>query len=252
MLIDFFSKSMAVILMAVVSVVGLIIRAAVSGRCNRLIRQSKDLVLAGDKSLKQLRVRFESAYRLNKGSVSAKSMADSFLGSCTLLGFPLKSLEHIHGGLFIFCLIVGTGGFGYLFNHGFSVRESSAVFFTGLVIALFDLFIGMLFGIHNTSDVSVSLTDYLENSLSARLAMENEQKEKNPQRQGMRDDLFMKKEETETGLELYKDQPVTVSDAVYREPDKSPAERCHRMSERDEQIIADVLKEYLGRKSLTK
>lgn len=250
MLIEFFSKSMAVYLMYFVTFLSLFIKAMAGRRCAKLMHQSGDLVLAGDKSLKQLRVRYESAYRINKGNVKADSMVNSFMRGYHFLGLPLRSFERAHYMAALFCTLMAVAGFGVMFTHDCTLVDCSRIFFWGAGLALTNILVGMALSVHNSEGVRLSLTDYLDNTLAARIGMENEQREKQSVRSGMRDDIFMKKEESETGLELYKDPAAGIAATIEKEPEPrmSGEKRGRRLSERDEQIIADVLKEYLGGK----
>lgn len=252
MLIDFFSKGMVIYLMLFVSVVGIVGRALAGRRCRRLLHQAEDLVLAKDRSLKQLRVRFESAYRLNHGNVQAGTLVHSQLSKYHMLGMSIGRLEYADRAAALLCLLLAVSGFGVLFTHGQSIYTCAGVFFWGVGLAVADVLLGMVAGFHSVESVCESLTDYLDHSLAARLSMEQAQRSTSPAHSSMRDDLFMKKEEPqeETGLELYQDPAAQIAATVEKEPPRSGVREAagRRLSERDEQLIADVLKEYLGGK----
>ncbi len=251
MLIEFFSKSMAVYLMVLVSILGVLGRAMAGRRCRKLSHQAKDLVLAKDRDLKQLRVRFESAYRLNHGKVQAETLVHSQMSQYRMLGVSMGRLEYGDRAAALLCLALGFSGFGVLFTAGQSMETCVRILFWSLGLASASLLLGMILGYHSIEAVCDHLTDYLEHSLAARLSMEQEQRSTSSVRAGMRDDLFMKKEEPEeTGLELYQEPAAQIAATIEKEP-RPRVERetsGRRLSDRDEQIIADVLKEYLGGK----
>lgn len=253
MLIEFFSKSMVIYLMLLVSVVGILGRALAGRRCRRLSHQAEDLVLAKDRSLKQLRVRFESAYRLNHGHVQARTLVHSHLSKYHMFGMSIGRLEYADRAAALLCVLLAVSGFGVLFTHGQSIYTCARVFFWGLGLAAADILLGMAVGFHSVASVCDHLTDYLEHSLAARLSMEQEQRSTSPVRSSMRDDLFMKKEEEEpeeTGLELYQEPASQIAATIEKEPPRTGGREAagRRLSDRDEQLIADVLKEYLGGK----
>lgn len=252
MLIEFFSKSMAIYLMMFVSVLGILGRALAGRRCRKLSHQAEDLVLAKDRSLKQLRVRFESAYRLNHGHVQAGTLVHSQLSKYHMLGMSIGRLEYADRAAALLCMVLAVSGFGVLFTHEQSIYTCARVFFWGTGLAAADIFLGMIAGFHSVASVCDNLTDYLEHSLAARLSMEQEQRSTSSVRSSMRDDLFMKKEEEpeETGLELYKEPAAQIAATIEKEPQRAGVRESagHRLSDRDEQLIVDVLKEYLGDK----
>lgn len=252
MLIEFFSKSIVVYLMLFASVLGVVGRALAGRRCRKLSHQAKDLVLAKDRSLKQLRVHFESAYRLNHGHVHARTLVHSHMSEYHMFGMSIRRLEYADRAAALSCVLLAVSGFGILFTHEQSIYTCARVFFWGMGMAAADVLLGMIVGFHSAASVCDSLTDYLEHSLSARLFMEQEQRSTSSVRSSMRDDLFMKKEEPqeETGLELYQEPAVQIAATIEKEPQSSGVREAagRRLSERDEQLIADVLKEYLGGK----
>lgn len=251
MLIEFFSKNMVVYLMLAVSVIGILGRALAGRRCRKLSHQAEDLVLAKDRELKQLRVHFESAYRLNHGEVRARSMVKHHLSGYHMMGMSIGRLEYADRTAALVCVLLAVSGFGVLFTHEQSIYACARVFFWGMGLAAADILLGMLMGFHSIAALCDSLTDYLENSLAARLSMEQEQRAASPARSSMRDDLFMKKEEPEeTGLELYQEPASQIAATIEKEPQRAGAHEPagRRLSDRDEQLIADVLKEYLGGK----
>jgi hypothetical protein len=252
MLIEFFSRRLVIVLMMVISGMGVILRALAGVRCKRLYRQSEDLTLTSDRSLKQLRVRYESIYRLNHGQVHASALVRHHMSGYCILGMPIEGLEYADRAAALCCLLLGVSGFGVLFTGGQSMVVCARVFFWGVGLAVADLLFGMLAGVHNVAGLCGCLIDYLEHTLCARLSMEQEQRSNSAVHTGMRDDLFMKKEEQaeETGLELYQSPAAQIAATFEKEMPRSPvhAEGGRRLSERDEQIIADVLREYLGGK----
>jgi hypothetical protein len=252
MWIEFFSRKLVIVLMMVISGMGVILRAMAGVRCKKLCRQSEDLTLAGDRSLKQLRVRYESAYRLNHGQVHAGVLVRHHMSGYRMMGMPIGRLECADRAAALCCLLLAVCGFGVLFTGQQDIAVCARVFFWGVGLAVADVLFGMLAGFHNVAGLCGNLTDYLEHTLSARLFMEQEQRNSAVARPGMRDDLFMKKEEQaeETGLEIYQSPAAQIAATFEKEEPRSTAhaEGGRRLSERDEQIIADVLREYLGGK----
>lgn len=245
MLTDFLCGNAVLYLMTCICAVGVLCRALASARCKRLLREASDLILARDRGLKQLRVRFESAYRLNHGEVHSDVLVKCHMADYRFLGTTIERLEHADRAAAFLCMFLAISGSGFLFIRETNMYICARVLFCGLSLSMATLLLGTLLGHNVLSHVCTVLTDYLDHSLSARLFMEQEKKNASRAKTGMRDDLFMQKEEApiETSLRIYQD-PIseiaatvedTISDIHFQRP----------LSDSDEQAILDVLRRYL-------
>ncbi len=246
MLTKFLSSYAVLYLMLFVCILGVIGKFIASRRCARLSREAGDLILARDVSLKQLRVRFESAYRLNHGQVDTQTMVRCHMEDYRFLGMNLEKLVHADRAAALLCITLTISALGYLFVGGANIYICMRIFSWGLSLSLATLFFGALLSIHTLSNVCDKLIDYLEHSLSARLLAEQERKSSASAHGGMRDDLFMQKEEPiETGLRVYQDPLSEIAATI----EEDPSIRIKRqLADMDDQMIIDILRQYLDEK----
>ncbi len=204
------------------------------------------MILARDVSLKQLRVRFESAYRLNHGHVNTDILVRCHMGDYRLFGVSLVRLEHISLAAALLCLIMGISGSGYLFVNEVNMYICVRILFLGLSLSLTTLLLGALLNTNTLNTVCLKLSDYLEHSLSARLLAEQERKNSVSAHGGMRDDLFMQRDEpVETALRVYHDPLSEIAATI----EEDPSARIKRqLADMDDQMIIDILRQYLDEK----
>ncbi len=188
------------VVMAVVGI-GLVGKWMARRAYRRLILQAEDMMEASSEWLRQLRQRYEAFYKKRGQACQTELLIDKYMYRNRCLGMRLGTLERM---LMLTAIGVGvitmSAAFG-AYKYGLSSEIVTDYLFVGL------LTVGSCFWLDQLLDTDrlrralrVHIQDYFENTLKYRLETE-ESLQAEDSGTGIRDDLFIKKEEPqETGL----------------------------------------------------
>lgn len=157
------------VLMAV-CLLGIATRLAAKNLYKRLLKESANMTLTKNKSLKELKQRAESTYRMNQGMRDSGSWLEHQINEMHFMGLTLSGWGSLAAQLTWLCLLLG--GAGAFFSYWYRLDTYYVVMYGGgavlmtMLTLLFDS--GAASG--RREQLVASLQDYLENILCPRLA----------------------------------------------------------------------------------
>ena len=169
-MLEFLQTGKAVYLLAAICLIGMAGRLAAGSFYKRLIKETGNMMLTKNKWLRQLRQRAEDTYRLNQGVANTRvfverQVYDARLGFLTPGGWNAFSSQ-----VTALCFLVGGIAaflaYWYRCDSYYIVLYSSVGVLTGIFNIMRDLGAGLE---DKRQRLSVSIQDYLENSLWKRL-----------------------------------------------------------------------------------
>lgn len=260
--------------MGIICVIGMIGKMIANHVYKSLIKQSDNLVTAKDKTLKQLRSRYETTCRVKDGVKNVPIFVEKVISDYKAMGMRLRRLSNsaLHLGLFCFFVGICAGFYGFLesADSKLVLIQISAGTIAAVWMAFFD-------SITDTAAkkerLRIHLCDYLENTLVIRGGKEIEEGvDFKPSHQGMNDDIFMRKPKEENPANtvaatlapkevvpkevLTKEVPRTDVEALKKSLAQIAASKesggektqtkSKKLSEKEEKLIEEILSEYLS------
>lgn len=136
----------------------------------KLIRDTENMSGTSNKSLQQLKLKFSSCVRINKGVPNVMIFVDKFINTIKLGPFPLSVIKHLSGQLMLLAVFVaGIGACKSIIDGEsfFSIAPFYLVSFLGLYC---------YFAVSSLIDapgksiiLRTNLVDYLENHMANRI-----------------------------------------------------------------------------------
>lgn len=136
----------------------------------RLVKETNNITMTKNKSLKDLKQKAESAYRMNQGLRDSSAWLEHQLSDFRYIGITLAGWNNLSNQLTWLCLLLG--GASAFFSYWFRMDTYYVVMYGGGAVLM--AMLTMLFDNGTMSgrreQLSASLMDYLENVLCPRLA----------------------------------------------------------------------------------
>lgn len=151
-------------------VLGILTRMITRRAYKRLLKESKDLSLTKNKSLKELRQRAENTYRVNQGLVDSGAWLEHQLYDFKTMGFRLLSWSNMGTRLTWLCLLLG--GVSAFFSYWYRLDTYYVVMYGGgavLMAMLTMLFDGGIAG-DLKEQLLISLQDQIDNVVGPKMA----------------------------------------------------------------------------------
>ncbi len=136
----------------------------------RLIKETSNMTMTKNKSMKDLKQKAESAYRMNQGLRDSAAWLEHQLNDFRYIGMTLAGWNNFSNQLSWLCLLLG--GAGAFFSYWFRMDTYYVVMYGGGAVLM--AMLTMLFDNGTMSgkreQLSAALQDYLENVMCPRLA----------------------------------------------------------------------------------
>ena len=140
-----------------------------------MIRETDNMSATNNKLLKQCKLKFANCYQLNNGVANIPVFVDKFLNRLSFGPFTFETLYHVSGQLMLLSIVFSGIGVCKSIIKGSMLGQILPFY----IISLFGLYI--YFAISSLVDIKgkkrilkVNLVDYLENHLSARIDVTEE------------------------------------------------------------------------------
>lgn len=160
----------ALYVLAAICLLGIVTRAVAKHLYKRLLKESSNLMMTKNKSLKELRQRAENTYRMNQGLRDSGAWLEHQLYELNVFGISLAGWTNLATQWTWLCLLLG--GIGAFFSYWYRLDTYYIVMYGGGAVLM--AMLTMLFdnGMNGgwREQLVVSLQDYLENVMCPRLA----------------------------------------------------------------------------------
>ena len=157
-----------------------------------LKKQTDQLPSANKRWIKQLRLKFENTYRVNRGTPDVGVFVDRQVEKMRFFRVGLHRMNTFYRKAQLICILLG--GASYLLGSwaGMTLRECTEFFAMGIVSAVFLQLVDNLSGnAHSMEVVRLNLTDYLSNILLPKLAEGPEGQMQEPEVQMQNQEAWM-------------------------------------------------------------
>jgi len=220
-------------------VLGLLDKLLVQRIYQRLVKQSDNMQGTKNHYLKQLKLKFESSYRVNAGINNIQVYVEKQLSQYRFLGSTLRGIDNFSSmtaGLTVLLGIVGSlGAYWYGLEFEIVVLHTCAGVILGIAAYLWD---NLLDVPGCRENLVLSLCDYFQNVLLCQLSRSDiVEEEENGQvkaakERSHKDIEYLKKSLNQIAASL--EEPVT------------PKSALGKLSPQEEQVIKEIIKEYLS------
>jgi hypothetical protein len=139
---------------------------------NSLIRESENMSTTQNRLLKQCKVKFRNCYKLNDGVPNIPVFVDKFMGKIRVGRFSLDGLSHLSGQLMLLSILAAGIGACLGIINGKGLGEILPYYLISFLGLYLYFSISGLVDLEGKKELlKVSLTDYLENHMAARLSV---------------------------------------------------------------------------------
>lgn len=169
-MLQFLETGQALYVLAGLCLLGIFTRVTTKNLYKRLIKESGNMATTKNKSLRDLKQKAESTYRMNQGMPDSSAWLDHQLCELRFRGMTLAGWGNVSMQLTWLCLL--TGGTAAFFSYWYRLDSIYVVMYGGgsvLMAMLTMLFDNGIAG-GKRELLAASLQDYLENVLCPRLA----------------------------------------------------------------------------------
>lgn len=161
----------ALYILAAVCLLGIASRVVTRGLYRRLIKESENMTLTKNRSLKDLKQRLEAAYRSNQGVRDTRSFLERQLFHMRFRGLTLSGWNSLSTQLTLLSVMVGGAGsflaYWYRLDSYYIVLYGSMGVLFALLTMMFDAGSG---GNDRWQQLLATLQDYVDNVLFMRLS----------------------------------------------------------------------------------
>lgn len=213
-------------------VLEILAKGMLSHTYGRLIKAARDMGRSEHRLMKTLRVKFEACYKLKIGVPNVEIFVEKYLRHYRVLGLHLKTWEAFCNQCMLLAMMGSLGGGIWAMIQGMN----QAVIFSGLFAGILGngcilLFDGM-YGVHNKRELlRVDMMDFLENIYKPRL--ENE--------------TFHSQMLEEYQQEYFDEERKMAKVVSLVSKEEEPrAEIPIEFTKEEEEVIRDVIREYMG------
>lgn len=141
----------------------------------RLIKETDNMAATENKMLKQCKLKFANCFQLNNGVANIPIFVDKFLNRLTIGHLSFDGIYHLSGQLMLLSVVCSGIGVCKSIMHGRMLGEILPFY----IVSFLGLYV--YFSVSTIVDVKgkrrvlkVNLVDYLENHLSARIDVTNQ------------------------------------------------------------------------------
>ncbi|MCI8514620.1 MAG: hypothetical protein HFI93_08380 [Lachnospiraceae bacterium] len=235
-MLSFLSNGNLFYVAAVLCLIGAVGKWLASQKYKQLMRQGENLGSAKDKQLRQMKGRFENAWRVNGEVPNVEIFVDRGLLEYRFLWTSLEKTDRIGRRMGVLLFLVGgvCAWFGY--RAGMEAEVAARQFFTGAgMAALLFLWDMLLDTGEKRRALGTILKDYFENSLGLRLGFRRGEETED----GMEERLSEREENDLAYLKQSLDRIATSREDI------AESDSSHRLTMEEEHLIKEILKEYL-------
>lgn len=191
-----------------------------------LIKETENMSSTKKKLLKQIKLKFESCYRLNLDVNNVEVFIDKYIYRYKICGMNLNTMNHIVDLPALFCVMIGVGSgiIGILYESKMDLIVSYVS--AGTFLAIFLVILSQMADIDMKRQILVTnIQDYLENTLLNRLTGDT----------------------TPTPVEKAEEIEQVEQMSIQSVPDVQPVKKpVFSIKKEEEQIIEEILKEFLS------
>ncbi len=151
-------------------VLGILTRLGLGMVYQRLIKETDNMAATENKMLKQCKLKFANCFQLNNGVANIPVFVDKFLNRLTIGHLSFDGIYHLSGQLMLLSVVCSGIGVCKSIMHGRMLGEILPFY----IVSFLGLYV--YFSVSTIVDVKgkrrvlkVNLVDYLENHLSARI-----------------------------------------------------------------------------------
>lgn len=152
--------------------ISLFVRILLGSLYRSMIKQSDNMATTNNRLLKQCKLKFANCYQLNSGVSNIPVFVDKFLNRLTLGPFSFETLYHLSGQSMLLSVIFSGVGVVRAILRGRTLGEILPFY----IVSFLGLY--LYFSVSSLVDLKgkkrilkVNLVDYLENHLSARIGV---------------------------------------------------------------------------------
>lgn len=169
-MITLLETGQALYVLMAVCVLSIGTRLATKNLYKRLLKETSNMTMTKNKSLKDLKQKAESAYRMSQGLRDSGAWLEHHLSEFRYIGMTLAGWNNVSNQLTWLCLLLG--GVGAFFSYWFRMDTYYVVMYGGGAVLM--AMLTMLFDNGTMSgkreQLTATLQDYLENTLAPRLS----------------------------------------------------------------------------------
>ena len=158
------------ILMFVLLAISILVRVLLGAVYQRMIKETDNMATTNNKLLKQCKVKFANCYQLNNGVSNIPIFVDKFLNRLSIGPLSFETLYHLSGQAMLLSVVAAGVGICKCILDGRRLGEILPFY----IASFFGLY--LYFSVTSVVDIKekrrvlkVNLVDYLENHLSARI-----------------------------------------------------------------------------------
>lgn len=189
-----------------------------------MIRETDNMATTRNKLLKQCKLKFANCFQLNNGVANISIFVDKFLNRLTIGPITFEGLYHLSGQTMLLSIVCAGVGICKSIVEGKMLGEILPFY----VVSLFSLY--MYFSISSIVDIKgkkrvlkINLVDYLENHLSAKLDVLDEDMQRLYGKSYTGRERVYGKEKKTVELMPFQRKLNLVEDAVYLEKNETSA-----------------------------
>lgn len=263
MIRDIFNQGILFYVIAGICLLGILSRFVLNCLFRKFRKESVQIATTKNKLIRQIRLKYENAYRANSGVNNIQALVDKYMNQYKFLGLRLHSFRKLTEHCILLCILLGGVGAGasYWLNESlydvllYGAWTAGAVLLLGLSIYLF----------HENYSKNVMLAnvmDYLDNTLANRLRNECDA-EAEVKAERRRQQVKRKMEEEEEGESIPEteadfEEEKEIAAAVVEKPvvkkfkKKAVEEDINQMKKSLDQIAADSEDKQQERRKVSK
>lgn len=264
MLLYIYEHNVLIYAMIILMGIGLIAKVMLAIAYSQLIKASKEMGASNNRLMKQIRLRFDTCYKIKLGVHNVDSFVDKYVYSYKFCGITLYTLENLSGQLTIINLLITLFGsvLAFYAKCGQDVILSTLTVGASTILLLiaFDLVASLS---AKQRLLRIHMKDYLENNLKAKLeneyflpqemvAYRNSYFEKTKSEEVKEEKKSAEKKAAVADHETNKEVKGRVAKAAKeaketKEVEKSIEKSVEKSAKQleDDKIIEEILKEYL-------
>lgn len=158
--------------------VGVISRLWLAGIYSGLLKDVQYAKEPKKKLVKQMREKYETCYRLNKGINNVEAFLVRNLYGYHFMGLTLGGIQKISGQAFFLCLLMGGLTAGYAYAYGMPLELTGIYSASAIGMATLLVYINCIFDVRGRQAVlEAGIMDYLQNYYTAILDKQKKGKE---------------------------------------------------------------------------
>lgn len=168
-----FERNFALYGILILFTAGILDKLFAAAVLSRMIKESENLGTAGSNLLKQIKLKYESCYRLNLQINNVPAFINKYIYNYKVLGISLRGLNSLGDICFLLCALLGMVSGLTMYIYTFTFEKTAFYAALSLILAFCGFIWSRLMNINEKSEsLTVNIQDYLENSLENKLRSE--------------------------------------------------------------------------------